>query len=276
MKRGAESSNNQVAIDRGRFRRIIRFFAGAIRLFVWWDLFLARIIPNKVRQTRPARFQRIARNFREMAVEMGGVMIKAGQFLSSRVDVLPPEITQELAGLQDEVPAEPMETIRQMVIQELGRPPEDIFKSFEWKPQAAASLGQTHRARLPAKDGGYSVIVKVQRLNIENLVKTDMEALQVVARWVMLYPPIRRRVDVPALVKEFARTTWEELDYIAEADNARRFKTMFADDSGVYIPAIYSDYSTRRVLVLEDVEQIKISDGAGLKAAKINRPDVAI
>lgn len=270
-----DQAKSPTTIDRGRYRRIIRFFSSAIRQIVWWEVILARFAPEKVKQTRMDRLRRIARNFREMAVKMGGVMIKAGQFLSSRVDVLPAEVTQELAGLQDEVPPEPIEAIHQVIIQELGRPPEKIFNAFEQKPQAAASLGQTHRARLPDGDGGFPIIIKVQRLNIEHLVKTDLEALRVVARWVMLYPPIRRRVDVPALVKEFAKTTWAELDYVAEADNARRFKAIFANDPGVYIPAVYPDHSTKRVLVLEDVEQIKITDGVGLEKAKIDRAQVA-
>ena len=262
-------------IDRGRYRLILRFFAGAILHFIWWDILLRRLAPRRVRQSRPERFRRIARRFREMAIEMGGVMIKAGQFLSSRVDVLPPMITQELAGLQDEVPPESLDSIYQIISQELGRPPKEIFASFEEQPQAAASLGQTHRAWLPDDDGGHAVVVKVQRLGIEQLVETDLSALRVVARWMMLYPPIRRRADVPALVAEFARTTWQELDYVAEADNAERFKEMFVNDPGVHIPSIHRQFSTGRVLTLENVEHIKITDLPAIDAAGIDRSQVA-
>ncbi|MCK4832989.1 MAG: hypothetical protein KAS81_09480, partial [Anaerolineales bacterium] len=136
------------AIDRSRYLQIIRFFVGVILHVVWWDILLRRIMPRRARRTRPDRLGRTARRFREMAVEMGGVMIKTGQFLSSRVDVLPAEITEELAWLQDEVTPETLDSIRQVFGEEFGRPPETIFASFEEKPQAAASLGQTHRAWL--------------------------------------------------------------------------------------------------------------------------------
>ena len=264
------------SIDRGRYRHILRFFSGAILHVIWWDLLLRRVAPRRVRRSRQERYRRIAGRFRELAVKMGGVMIKAGQFLSSRVDVLPPEITEELAGLQDEVPPEPLQLIFQTITQELGRSPKKIFANFEEQPQAAASLGQTHRAWLRDGDGGDAIIVKVQRQGIERLVETDLAALRVVARWLMFYPPIRRRADVPALVAEFARTTWEELDYVAEAANAERFKEIFADDPGVYIPAIHRRFSSGRVLTLENVEQIKITDLEAIDAAGIDRSQVAV
>ncbi len=263
------------AIDRSRYLQIIRFFVGVILHVVWWDILLRRIMPRGARRTRPDRLGRIARRFREMAVEMGGVMIKTGQFLSSRVDVLPAEITEELAWLQDEVTPETLDSIRQVFGEEFGRPPETIFVSFEEEPQAAASLGQTHRAWLLLDGGRQAVIVKVQRPGIVQTVETDLSALRVVARWVMLYRPIRRRADVPALVEEFARTTWEELDYLAEADNAVRFREMFAGDPAVCIPAVYGEFSTRRVLTLEDVEQIKITDLAAIEASGVSCPEVA-
>ena len=264
------------AIDRRRYRRITGFFARTILRLVLWDLVLGRVMPGRVRRTRPERLQRIACRFRDLAVEMGGVMIKVGQFLSSRVDVLPAVVTSELAGLQDEVPAEPYSAICQVIEQELGQPPEELFARFERQPQAAASLGQTHRAWLQREDGWQAVVVKVQRLNIEQLVETDLAALRMVARWVMFYPAVRRRADVPSLVAEFARTTWEEIDYIAEAGNAERFKTMFADDPGVYIPDVFHETSTRRVLTLENVESIKITDFAGIEAAGVARSEVAL
>ncbi len=264
-------------IDRGRYQRIMRFFAGVFMHVVWWDLLLARVMPGRARRTRPARFRRLAARFRELAVRMGGVMIKAGQFLSSRVDVLPPEITQELAGLQDEVPPEPMDAIYQVIEAELGQPPQALFASFEETPQAAASLGQTHRAWLFDDQGGRgaAIVLKVQRLNIEQVVETDLAALRSVSRWVMLFPIIRRRVDAPALVQEFGRTTRLEIDYVAEANHAERFQEMFADDPNVRIPAVYRDYSTGRVLALENVEHIKITDLRAMRAAGIDRTEVA-
>ncbi len=275
----APIAETEKAIDRSRFRRILIFFTGVIIHLVWWDLFLGRIFNKQIRSSRPRRFRKLSRRFRNLAVEMGGVMIKLGQFLSARVDVLPPEITEELTDLQDEVPAVPFEEIKVVMARELG----DIskhFSAFEAQPLAAASLGQAHRAWLLPGSGrrgarGEPVVVKVQRPGIEQIVDTDMAALRLVARIVMKYPPIRRRADVPALMEEFSRTLNEELDYVSEADNAEFFGEIFADDDSIRIPGVFRQHSTRRVLVLEDVSGIKITDLDGLDAAGIDRSEVA-
>ncbi|MGD8583849.1 MAG: AarF/UbiB family protein [Chloroflexota bacterium] len=273
------ASPQRDVIDRRRYRRILWFFGGVIAHLVWWDLFVGRVFKRRIRGSRPARFRRMSRRFRGVAVDMGGVMIKLGQFLSARVDVLPPEVTEELAGLQDEVPPVPWPEISSVLADELG----DIsahFSHFEPTPLAAASLGQAHCAHLaPEVDGGDQpdpVVVKVQRPGIENIVSTDLSALRVVARWAMRYGPIRRRADVPALMEEFATTMWEELDYISEADNAERFAEIFADRPRVRIPAVYRQHSTRRVLVLEDVSGIKITDVDALAEAGVDQKQVAL
>ena len=272
-----ESDDPRGAIETKRYWRITTFFGQVILHMIWWDLLLRRVAPQRVQRSRTERFRRLARRFRELAVEMGGVMIKAGQFLSARVDVLPPTITEELAGLQDEVPPEPIESICQVIEQELGRPPDALLVDFEYEPQAAASLGQTHRAWLPDESGGrgQAVVLKVQRLGIERLVQTDLTALRRVATWLSLYTPLRRRIDVPALVEELARTTWEELDYVAEASHAERFAEMFREDPSVVIPAVYREFSTGRVLLLENVEAIKIMDLEAIEEAGVDRSQVA-
>ncbi|MDX1414775.1 MAG: AarF/UbiB family protein [Candidatus Promineifilaceae bacterium] len=258
-------------IEDNRFRRIIIFFVRMIWHVIWWDLFVSRIpiIGFRTRQTRSARHRKWAGLFRLMAVEMGGVMIKLGQFLSARVDVLPKEITDELKGLQDEVPAVPWDQIHAILRSDLGNL-DNRFSLIEEEPIAAASLGQAHRAWLvPDSDNqerGAPVVVKVQRPRIENMVRTDLAALQIVARILMRYPPIRRRADVPALLEEFSRTLWEELDYESEANNVERFTQIHALDPRIYIPAVYRQHSTRRVLVLENVETLKVGD----IAAQIN------
>jgi predicted unusual protein kinase regulating ubiquinone biosynthesis (AarF/ABC1/UbiB family) len=270
----------KTTIDSGRYRRILFFFTRVIAHLVWWDILGGRLplARGQVRRSRPERFREWSRRFRRLAVEMGGVMIKLGQFLSSRVDVLPPEITEELQGLQDEVPPEAPWRIMAVLQEELG----DLsahFTCVEEEPLAAASLGQAHRAWLRPADGarevGEAVVIKVQRPNIENLVRTDLAALHVVARWAMRYGPIRRRANMPALMEEFARTLWEELDYRAEADNAETFAEMYANSACVYIPAVYRQHSTGRVIVLENVEAIKITDIAGMVAEGIEPKAVA-
>ncbi|MCL4262354.1 MAG: AarF/ABC1/UbiB kinase family protein [Anaerolineae bacterium] len=260
----------------GRYRRILLFFGGVILQIIWWDLLLARMpgIGDWVRARRSQRIRRSSRRFRALALEMGGVMIKLGQFLSSRVDVLPVEVTEELRGLQDEVPAEP--TWRMMAVLHAELPDADRrFARIEEMPLAAASLGQAHRAWLHATVEPIPVVIKIQRPDIEEIVRTDLGALKVVARLIMRYKPIRRRANVPALLDEFARTLWEELDYVLEADNVERFNELYADSERVYIPAVYRQHSTRRVIVLENVEGIKITDVAGMEAVGVDPKEVA-
>lgn len=273
-----ERAMGGAGIDQARYRRITRFFAGVILHIVWWDILVRRIARGRALASRPQRWRRLSRDFRELAVEMGGVLIKLGQFLSARADVLPPEITDELRGLQDEVPPVAAEAILDVIREELGDLSER-FAEIEREPLAAASLGQVHRAwlrpRLDDAERGAPVVVKAQRPGIVSIVQTDLAALRLVARWVMRYPPISRRADLPALMEEFARTLWEELDYEMEADNAERFAEMFAGDPGVYIPFVYRRHTTERVLVLENVEAIKIIDLAAIEAAGVDRAEVA-
>ena len=191
---------------------------------------------------------------------------------------LPREITDELKGLQDEVPEVPWDQVEIIIRSDLGDPSAH-FAFVEEEPIAAASLGQAHRAwLLPESEGqqrGEPVVVKVQRPNIEEMVRVDLSALSVVARILMRYPPIRLRADVPALLEEFSRTLWEELDYESEADNAQRFAQIHADDTLIYIPRIYREHSSRRVLVLENVETLKVADIAALINVGIDPKEVA-
>jgi predicted unusual protein kinase regulating ubiquinone biosynthesis (AarF/ABC1/UbiB family) len=200
------------------------------------------------------------------------VLIKLGQFLSVRVDMLPREVTAELAGLQDEVPAESLADIQAVIEKEYGQPVDQVFQWFAPVPEAAASLAQVHRARLLTGD---EVVVKVQRPRIETVVETDLQAIQTATRWLKRYPPVRRRVDMDRLYDEFRRTTYNELDFIAEGQNAEQFAQAFADDPGVRIPGVFAGTSTRRVLIMENVASIKIGDFDALEAAGVSREKVA-
>ena len=134
---------------RARYWRIVFFFGRVTAGFIFWEIFMPRIgLRGWSNSTRSGRYQRIATRFRRLAIKMGGLMIKVGQFLSARLDVLPPEITDELAGLQDEVPAENFEAIRKQAENDLGAALSSKYETFDESPMAAASLGQVHRARL--------------------------------------------------------------------------------------------------------------------------------
>ncbi|NJI59424.1 AarF/ABC1/UbiB kinase family protein [Microbacterium oxydans] len=265
---------------RARYRRIVSF-AGREFLKIWWfELVLPRLGMSRVAErTRGQRMQTFARRFHVLAVELGGLMIKVGQFMSSRLDVLPPEITKELEGLQDEVPAVPTAAIRALAEAELGIPLERAYAWFDDTPVAAASLGQVHRARLSALDAADTglghVVVKVQRPGIDGIVAVDLAALRRVARWLTRVRLVADRVDAPALVEEFAATSLEEIDYLHEAASAERFRENFADDPRVAAPEIVWERSTRRVLTLSDVTAIKINDTDALRAAGIDPSEVA-
>ena len=266
--------------SRARYRRILRFSARHLASTWWFELVLPRfglsVIATK---TRTRRMQKIARQFHGLAIDLGGLMIKLGQFMSSRLDVLPPEITRELEGLQDEVPAVPFAAIRKLVEAELGVPLETAYASVEPEPLAAASLGQVHRAVLSKTDGEISglhnVIIKVQRPGIENIVEVDLSALERVAGWLNRVSLVNRRADVPALMREFSETCLEEIDYLNEALNSERFAENFADNTRVAVPALAWERCSRRVLTQEDVTNIKITDVEALSAAGINPEDVA-
>jgi predicted unusual protein kinase regulating ubiquinone biosynthesis (AarF/ABC1/UbiB family) len=268
-----DDSQPNVPFDRRRYLRVVRFFAGAFSQLIFWDVVLRAILGKQfVARSAARRWQRIAHRFRALAVELGGVLIKMGQFLSVRVDVLPRVVTAELAGLQDEVPAESLADIQAVIGAEYGQPLDKVFRWFAPEPEAAASLAQVHRARLLTGD---EVVVKVQRPHIEEIVETDLRAIRTAMRWLKRYRPVRRRVDVDRLYDEFSRTTRAELDFVAEAGNAEHFATDFADDPGIRIPRVYTQTSTRRVLIMENVASLKIGDLAAIEAAGISRPEVA-
>jgi predicted unusual protein kinase regulating ubiquinone biosynthesis (AarF/ABC1/UbiB family) len=280
---------------RTRYLRILTFFIGILLRLIFTEVILARLgLRTWIRRTRPRRLRKEATRFRDLAIRMGGVMIKVGQFLSSRLDVLPADVTEELAGLQDEVPAVPFPEIRQLAERELGIPLETRFEWVEEQPLAAASLGQVHRARLklimsdspdPATggmdEGEYQgeefseVVIKVQRPHIESIVEVDLAALRRVGEMLMRFRIVRERADVPALLREFSATVREEIDYLQEAENARRFYENFREHEDVHVPRVVSVLTTRRVLTLEDVYAIKITDYDAITAAGIDRKEVA-
>lgn len=265
---------------RARYWRIVFFFARVTASFILWEIVGRRVgLGRLAARTRAGRSRRTAVRFRALAVSMGGLMIKVGQFLSARLDVLPAEITDELSGLQDEVPPEDLAEVRAVAQAELALPLDEHYAWFDETPLAAASLGQVHRARLRDEDaaqlGFGDVVVKVQRPYIQQIIEVDLSALRRVAGWLEHYRPVSDRADVRALVEEFAATTLEEVDYLAEAVHAETFAANFADDPRVGVPRVVWELSARRVLTLEDVSAIKLADHDAITAAGISRAEVA-
>jgi predicted unusual protein kinase regulating ubiquinone biosynthesis (AarF/ABC1/UbiB family) len=213
--------------------------------------------------------RRILCEFRRTAVAHGGLLIKLGQFLSARADLLPPEALAELATLQDEVPAEPFGEIRAAIEGELGAPIEEIFDSIDPTPAGSASFGQVHRARL--RDGRI-VAVKVQRPRIEEIVGSDLRTLHFVFGLLRrLSPAADYLLDIRGLYREFSRMVYEELDYEREGRNAERFAEMMRGEQDVVVPAVLWKQTTRRVLTLEWARGIKVSQIEALDAAGVDR-----
>lgn len=275
---GSKARNTKAL--KSRYRRIMRFATRALVQSWWFELFLPQLGLGKLAaRGRIRRLTKLARRFHDLAADLGGLMIKLGQFLSSRLDVLPVEITSQLEGLQDEVNPEKFSEILEQIEKELGLPANEAFEYFEEAPLAAASLGQAHRATLSpalALDLGYSdVVVKILRPNIEEIVEVDIKALRKVGAILSKVKLVSRRADAPALVEEFAATSMQEINYLNEAKNLEKFKANFANDERVSVPEVIWERTSRRVMALSDVTAIKITDVESLKHAGIDPNAVA-
>jgi ubiquinone biosynthesis protein len=188
------------------------------------------------------------RRLREMLDELGPTFVKFGQLLSTRPDVMPPDVIVELRRLQDDVTPIPFAEVRRVVEEELGLTIEQAFLSFDETPLAAASIGQVHRAVLPTGD---EVVVKVQRPDAPRQVESDLQLMRSAAKVVRERVHALDFVDAEALVDEFARAIRQELDYNHEARNAETFRRNFGDSTDVVVPKVIWRYSSARVLTLE-------------------------
>jgi predicted unusual protein kinase regulating ubiquinone biosynthesis (AarF/ABC1/UbiB family) len=264
-----------------RVSQIIRFFRVS-RLLLWTIWVIYRERKRVIRAHERGNYDvqpnievliQVLVAFRKTAIQLGVLMIKLGQFLSSRADLLPEQALKVLASLQDEVPPEPFDHVVSVIETELGKPVDEVFSFIERKCTAAASLGQVHKATLAST--GETVAVKVQRPHIEQLVAMDLSTIKFVIRVITRFVDVSEFIDLMAIYREFKRTTYEEIDFVREAANAKRFKEMFKDDPTIYIPDMYDDYITKRLLVMEWIDGIKINDYAALDANHISRIEVA-
>lgn len=260
------------AIDRSRYRRLRRYLVRLFLHLVWFDLVLSRPVLRRFRSPPLRRWAALARDYRSLAIELGGVLIKLGQYLSTRVDVFPAEITRELAGLQDQVPAVAFAEVARRIEEDFGRPAAELFGAIDPESAGAASLAQAHRATTA---GGEAVVVKVLRPGIERLVETDLAAVGLAIRWLKPWRRVRRRVDLDRLFDEFARTTRAELDMEREAANAERFAECFRDDPGILVPRVHRALTARHTLTLEDVGYLRIGDLEAIEATGVSLPEVA-
>ncbi|MCS6916046.1 MAG: AarF/UbiB family protein [Myxococcales bacterium] len=185
---------------------------------------------------------------------LGATFIKVGQIMSTRPDLLPPHVIDALSQLQDNVGPFDFGAVRAILAEDLGRPLEEIFAEFSPVPIASASVSQVHRARLP---DGQIVAVKVRRPNIEELCAFDLSVMRLFARLLELMPSMALLAPVES-VEQFARAVQQQLDFTIEAENNRRFRRNFAGDKDVVFPRLVDELCTRRVLVMEYIEGVKI------------------
>ncbi len=263
-----------------RFAQLTRSLS-VIRLLLWtlWVIYRERRRVIRAREHGNYEVQpnidvlvKVLVAFRQTAIELGVLMIKLGQFLSTRADLLPERALAILTSLQDEVPAEPFEHVVNAIEKEYKKPVGEIFSSIDPICTAAASLGQVHQAVL-AKTG-ETVAVKIQRPHIDKLISMDLNSLRFVI-WIITKFADTSLIDLWGFYREFRRTVIEESDFVSEATNAKRFKEIFKDNPAIYIPNVYDEYITRRVLVIEWIDGIKLNDYAALDAANFNRLEIA-
>jgi ubiquinone biosynthesis protein len=205
----------------------------------------------------PAAASERGAHLREMLDELGPTFVKFGQVLSTRPDIVPPDIISELRGLQDDVRPFPFEQARQVIEAELGLSLERAFLDFEPTPIAAASIGQVHRATLP---NGHRVAVKVQRPGAPRQIESDLALLYQAAKIAKERIRALDFIDARELVDEFGRSIRQELDYRSEGRNAERFRRDFAGDPHVIVPRVYWTYTRARVLTLEYLDGVQLSD----------------
>ena len=204
--------------------------------------------------------------------EMGPIYVKFGQIISTRRDLVAPDIADELALLQDQVPAFPGEQARAIVEQALGQAVDQLFETFETTPLASASIAQVHAATLP---DGSEVVVKVVRPGIRQQISQDIDLLMVIAGLAEKYWESGSRIRPTEFVREFEMFIFDELDMSREAANASALRRNFEDSNDLYIPEIYWPYCKDRVLVMERIHGIPVSDIEALKEAGVDMERLA-
>ncbi len=256
-----------------RLRRTIRVATLAARLWAhyklpeYWGKLLRRGAPDAATKSR--RHAVAASWILECALTMRGVIIKMCQAIATRADVFPPEFVEELKKCHDAVPPKPFAVVRAAVERELGKPLDAVFAEFDERPIASASLAQVHAARLLS---GEEVAVKVQYPDIEDIVRTDLRNMERACRVYERFDP--QPLELLPLLRELTTHIGMELDMRREAVSCDRVRALFASDPRVWIPRIHHELSTGRVLVMEKVTGIKVTEKAALEAAGLDPADV--
>jgi len=257
---------------RARIRRASRTGGAIAKIYLGYkglELLDHGVLKRPVGSVRRRWHRESARTLRDAALDQGGLLVKVGQFLSARSDLMPGDSVKQLERLQDRVPPHPYRIVREVITRELGAPPSELFRHFWRRPVASASLAQVHRAVL---HDGRQVAVKVRRPEVAALVAADLVHLRVALGAIERFEGSFGFGDV---LDELGQAIPRELDFRREADNARRIAQAFAGDPCVRIPEVIPEFSTERVLVSEYLSGVKVTDLRRLERLRIDPEAVA-
>ncbi|MFZ0430746.1 MAG: AarF/ABC1/UbiB kinase family protein [Acidobacteriota bacterium] len=227
---------------------------------------------GRIRKRGARRDTPTPERLRLVLAELGPTFVKFGQVLSTRPDILPDKYIAELSKLQDRVPPFPIEEVRRIFREDLGKEPEALFRTFDPEPLASGSIAQVHRATL---EDGTKVAVKVQRPHIHRQIETDISILEEITGLVERHIAELRVFRPHELVSQFARSIRRELDFVIEAQAVERFRKNFADDPTRFIPAVHWEHTTARILVTDFVEGVKVTDIESIEALGLDRRAIA-
>ncbi|WP_211826405.1 ubiquinone biosynthesis regulatory protein kinase UbiB [Kistimonas asteriae] len=233
--------------------------------YIRWFL---KLLPWRFIPSRLSRGERL----RRALIELGPIFVKFGQILSTRRDLLPNDIGDELAKLQDRVPPFPGEAAETIIQKSLGRPPSELFATFNREPMASASVAQVHEATLHS---GESVVVKVIRPGIEKTIRQDMSLLFLLAHILVRISSDGRRLRPVEVVADYEKTIFDELNLQREAANASQLRRNFLGSPSLYIPRVYWDYCSQKVMVMERIYGVPVTDLAALEAQGTNMKKLA-
>ena len=262
-------------MERLAIYRIYRIVWMSVKFFTQVSLFQRRY-KGRFTPAVNEKWERLvtkqAKEYKRTALKLGGLMIKMGQFLSTRADIMPPSFIEELEGLTDRVPAVPRGKAIDLLEQEWNSPHTDTLINLSDRPVASASIGEVYKGQL--KDG-TPVAVKIQRPDIEHILRADFRAMKIVIWLAKRFTTFGKQIDFNLLYREMVDTIWAELNFLQELRNGRSFAERFESMPGIRFPVYYDEFSTRRVLVMEWIEGARITDLAFMDAHGLDRRELS-
>ncbi|PWK13866.1 ABC1 kinase family protein [Tumebacillus permanentifrigoris] len=256
-----------------RISTIVFMFTGFFLRVIWFQ----KRNPGKMDPATQAKWEdllrKIAFTYKRKSLQLEGLLIKLGQFLSARADVVPQVVIQELTDLVDQVPAVPWDLAKQVLESEWEAPYGSVLHKISEKPVASASIGEVYKAYLHT---GEEVAVKIQRPGIEKIIRADFRAIRIVCWLAAKFTKIGKTADLPALYREMTYVIGDELNFKQELKNGEYFAQRYQDNADLYIPRYYGAHCTRRVLVMEWMEGARINDYAYMEQHGIDRAEIAV